>query len=400
MTGRAATVILPTTGDRGPLLRHSVASVLAQTVTDLELFIVGDGMSPATREVAEDLAAADDRVHVIDRPKHPRRGEPYRHQVLTEEAVGRVIAYLCDRDLWLPTHLAELTGLLDDGADIAHTLRFDVDRRRRLPVPTHQRPRRPADRSAHATFPSLLPLSFVGHTLDAYRRLPHGWRTTPEHTATDRYMWAQFLDQPWVTVASSPMPTVLYFKRGDHPGWSPEERLALLEAWTPQISSADAAADVQRQVLGALWQRGPDSSSASSAVEPSPGIGYREPCADASEIAERSELDAAFRHDGGRDRPGETQFGIVPAAAFVVVELVAGVRLRDRLQVHHGGFGDPSVDDSSRERKPARLGTGEADQLTDAAGGRCRAQIVEADPQRARDHRQELIVAGMEVHPA
>ncbi|HEX2578699.1 MAG TPA: glycosyltransferase [Aquihabitans sp.] len=254
MSGCTATVLLPTTGDRGPLLRHSVASVLAQTVADLELFVVGDGVSPGTRAVVEELATTDARVRFVDLPKHHRRGEPHRHQVLGERAGGRVVAYLCDRDLWLPTHLEELVGVLDGGADLAHTLRFDVTdtggfRFRHVADLTD-----PTVRARHASIPNLLPLSFVGHTLDAYRRLPHGWRTTPAGTATDRYMWAQFLDQPWTTVASSPMPTVLYFKRGHHPGLSTPERLRLLEAWSPRATSIERAGGVERDVLTALWQ--------------------------------------------------------------------------------------------------------------------------------------------------
>ena len=34
-------------------------------------------------------------------------------------------------------------------------------------------------------------LTGVAHTMDAYRRLPHGWRTTPEGMPTDRWMWLQ-----------------------------------------------------------------------------------------------------------------------------------------------------------------------------------------------------------------
>jgi glycosyltransferase involved in cell wall biosynthesis len=262
MTAPAATVILPTTGDRGPVLRHSVASVLAQTIGDLELFIVGDGVSPETRDVITGLVAQDRRVRFVDRPKHERRGEPYRHEVLSEQASGAVVAYVCDRDLWLPTHLEELTRCLQ-GADLAHTLRFWVDDGDQYRF-THRTDLSGADRDRSVREPSgpqpsahrlgLVPLSFAGHTLDAYRRLPHGWRVTPADTATDRYMWSQFLDQPWVGVAHSAIPTVLSFKRGDHPGLSTLERLAVLERWTPRLADSDGVDAVQREVVLALWQ--------------------------------------------------------------------------------------------------------------------------------------------------
>lgn len=262
MTRPSATVILPTTGDRGPVLRHSVASVLAQTIGDLELFVIGDGVSSETRDVIAELVAEDPRVRFIDRSKHERRGEPYRHEVLSEQASGSVVAYVCDRDLWLPTHLEELQRCLAD-ADFAHTLRFWVDDEDRYRF-THRTDLTGSDRDPAVRDPSppgpsarvlgLVPLSFAGHTLDAYRRLPHGWRVTPEDTATDRYMWSQFLDQPWVRVGHSAMPTVLSFKRGDHPGLSTAERLEVLERWAPRIADQDHVDDLQREVLLALWQ--------------------------------------------------------------------------------------------------------------------------------------------------
>ena len=252
MTGLAATVIIPTTGDRGPLLRHSVASVLGQTVADLELFIVGDGVTPETRDVIEDLAAADPRVHFVDRPKHSRRGEPYRHQLLTEQASGHVVAYLCDRDLWLPTHLEELARCLDT-ADFAHTLRFRIDDQDQYRF-SHLVDLGGPDRERFLEPARLVPLSFAGHTLEAYRRLPHGWRVTPEGTLTDRYMWNQFLEQPWVRAAHAAVPTVLYFKRGDHPGLSTAGRLELLERWAPRLTVAGGPEAVQREVLLALWR--------------------------------------------------------------------------------------------------------------------------------------------------
>ena len=39
-------------------------------------------------------------------------------------------------------------------------------------------------------------LTGVAHTLEAYRRLPHGWRTTPPEVPTDHYMWRQWLELP------------------------------------------------------------------------------------------------------------------------------------------------------------------------------------------------------------
>jgi glycosyltransferase involved in cell wall biosynthesis len=250
--GVTATVVVPTTGDRGPLLRYSIGSVLSQSVTDLEVFVIADGITEETRGHITELMEADSRVHLFDYPKHESRGEPNRHRVLTDHATGRFVAYLCDRDLWLPNHLHELDVALTD-ADFAHTLRFGVSEDDGFRFSYIADIRTPAGRAATRPGPGLIPLSFVGHTMDAYRRLPWGWRTTPPGRATDRHMWEQFMAEPWVRVATSAIPTVLTFKRGQHPGLSTPCRLDLLKAWSERLSRDGGPEAVTREVIDTLW---------------------------------------------------------------------------------------------------------------------------------------------------
>lgn len=249
-----ATVIIPTTGDRGPALELAVGSVLRQTIDDIEVFIVGDGVEEVTRRTAQALCDADERVRFLDRPKHARRGEPYRHDLLTNHARGRIVAYLCDRDLWFSDHLDELDRMLRHH-DIATTLEFDLHDER----PHKIRFRRslaelaelPADRRINT--PSRL--SATGHTMHAYRQLPHGWRDTPLNIATDRHMWDQFLDQPWIRATSSSLPTLLFFKRGHHPGLPTDERRELMEKWNARLLAPRGEDDLRAEVLDDLWNQ-------------------------------------------------------------------------------------------------------------------------------------------------
>ncbi len=249
MSELRATVILPTTGDRGPLLPYSVGSILRQTVDQLEIFILGDGVNAATRSVIRELMDGDPRIRFFDHPKDPRRGERHRHQAL-QEARGRIVCYLTDRDLMLPHHVETLDTLLRD-ADFGHTLRFGVGPeggftfRQTIDI-THA-----SDRERVREIKGLIPLSFAGHTLAMYRRLPHGWRTTPPHLSTDRYMWWQFLEHPACRTANSGVPTVLYFKRGDHPGWSTARRQAELASWFLRLGDPDDLAGFSRSVRDA-----------------------------------------------------------------------------------------------------------------------------------------------------
>ena len=245
-----ATVLVPTTGARAALLEHSVRSVLEQTVDDVEVLVVGDGAADATRDWAE---SADPRVRWYGFPKGERRGEHNRHLVLTEHARGDLVLYLCDRDLWFPDHVSTMRDLLAD-ADFAHTLRFTIDVDDQPSAPLGLDLTHPEDRARAAWTTNVLPLSLGGHTMAAYRRLPHGWRPAPPDRPSDRYMWTQFLDQPDVRVATSAWPTALSFKRPS--GWTVEQRLEVLERWSPRLDEPGLQADLGRRVLDRAVREG------------------------------------------------------------------------------------------------------------------------------------------------
>lgn len=103
---RHATIIIPT-HDHGLTLRYPLASLKRQTLAGFDAFVIGDGVPDALKPALHELVADDERFHFIDRPKHVRRGEPYRHEVLQTAADG-IVCYLADRDIWLPDHLEQM----------------------------------------------------------------------------------------------------------------------------------------------------------------------------------------------------------------------------------------------------------------------------------------------------
>jgi glycosyltransferase involved in cell wall biosynthesis len=216
-----ASVLIPTTGDRGDLLRYSVASVLRQTENRLEVLVVGDGMSSNSRRVVEEMARSDHRIRLFDFPKHENRGEPNRHQILLHEARGRNIFYLCDRNLLLPDHVERLGRLLKD-ADLAHGLMVAIRPDGQLAIKDYSGIfgfgvvpdlTRESQRRLTVKRGSVVPLSSWGHTLSFYRKLPRGWETPPAGWFSDQHMLAQFLAHPECKVVTTMVPTALNFQK-------------------------------------------------------------------------------------------------------------------------------------------------------------------------------------------
>lgn len=247
-----ATIVVPT-HDHADTLYRSVASALAQTVRELEIFIVGDGVPDATRPIVAELTRRDGRVRFFDHPKGSGFGERHRHLAL-QHARGRIVCYLSDDDLWLPEHVEVLERQLHQ-VDLAHTMMVSILAEGALEAAVVD-VGRPGYldmlRRNHGGFG----LACAGHTLDAYRRLPEGWRPRSPGLNSDAQMWVQFLEQPWCRAASVMRPTVLHFASGPRRTWPVARRLDELDRWSAELGRPGGLEDFRQEVLEALaWNR-------------------------------------------------------------------------------------------------------------------------------------------------
>jgi GalNAc5-diNAcBac-PP-undecaprenol beta-1,3-glucosyltransferase len=243
-----ATILIPTYR-HAALVPYSVRSALAQEGVAIEVFVVGDGVEDNTRAALEPFLP-DPRVRFFDFPKGLRNGELSRHSAL-QEATGRIVCYLSDDDLFLPDHVAETKRLLAD-ADFAHSAPLFV-------MPDGSLRYGPIDVARHE-FQALLlsggwnqiALTGAAHTIDAYRRLPHGWRPAPPDVWSDLYMWQQLVGMPGFRGRTGTRLTHLHLADQDRRDVPVTERIAELEGWWNRIQAPGFADELATMVADAV----------------------------------------------------------------------------------------------------------------------------------------------------
>lgn len=243
-------VIMPTHGDRRTL-PFAVRSALAQTESDFELIISGDGAGDRTRAIVRELAAADERIRFNDFPKGEQRGELNRGRSVASSR-GTFVAYLPDDDLWLPQHLAVLGDALE-GADFAHTMAISVARDGTAIADVFDASVFP-DATALRNGAFAIRNCVAAHRRDAYDALPHGWRLSAPYSP-DTWMWLQFLDAPATRYRSVKRITALGLPVVVREAMPDDERVAEISAWLDCISNPVRREELLARVTAEMLER-------------------------------------------------------------------------------------------------------------------------------------------------
>jgi len=252
-----ASVLIPT-HDHASTLRLAVESALTQTVRDLEVLIIGDGVTADVREVAETLQRDDSRVRFLDFEKGPHHGEVHRHTAV-EQSTGEIIAYLCDDDLLMPEHIADMADLLQDH-DLAQCLNGFIDPNGRVGLYSGRLddPQFVARLLSDARLYNFVGITGTAHTREFYDRAGTPWQTTPAGIPPDQYQWRRMLTSTdGVRGTTSDRMTVvgLPTSQGGRDTWSPEARAAELERWAEVVRAPDGQERLDRLVgAGAITQ--------------------------------------------------------------------------------------------------------------------------------------------------
>lgn len=227
------TCLIPT-HNNGVIIRTAIESVLEQTVSDFEVFVVCDGAPEATHAIVDEYAARDKRVRAFKLPKGERHGEASRHEVL-KQAQSDAVCYLSDDDFWLPDHLSHMRELLEH-ADFAHsrhtylTPNFEICGNRGIDDPALRA--QMAEELFNVTGPTC-----VGHRLDAYKRLPIGWAPAPRDVWTDLNMWRKWIAADGVRFISSTKTTTVHLPSSLRQTQKADEKLKESAFWRAMFRS-------------------------------------------------------------------------------------------------------------------------------------------------------------------
>lgn len=89
-----------------PYLKQCISSVLSQTYSDFELFLIDNGCTDGSSEIIDAFAAADSRIRVIRFGKNTRVVDSLYNVI--RETMGGYIAILDSDDWWAPYYLEKL----------------------------------------------------------------------------------------------------------------------------------------------------------------------------------------------------------------------------------------------------------------------------------------------------
>ena len=236
-------VVIPT-HNHPTTLKYSVESVQNQTVGDLDIVIIGDGVTDDTRDVISDIIKTDNRVRFEDEPKRISRNEVGRHRVVSESK-SDIVTYLGDDDLLLSKHVEVMRDMLVD-SDFTHSLPvliypdntikvFRVNLKEKKWVDHHLKPKQ-----------NLISLTGAAHTMKLYRKLMFGWRPSPENVWSDHYMWQQIFTTPKIKLSSSNISTMIKLPSSVRKEDNKLNRASEIEIWSTMI---------KRPNFFDLWQK-------------------------------------------------------------------------------------------------------------------------------------------------
>lgn len=113
--------------NHGEFLKEMAASVLRQTMDDLELLVVEDGSTDDSAQILHAITSRDARVRVLRHPGGANRGPGASMALAAGAAVGRFLACIDADDRWHRDKLARQIETLGEGSTLSYARARCVD---------------------------------------------------------------------------------------------------------------------------------------------------------------------------------------------------------------------------------------------------------------------------------
>ncbi|MBR1426938.1 MAG: glycosyltransferase family 2 protein [Paludibacteraceae bacterium] len=161
---RLVSIITPVyNGER--FMSQTIDSVLRQTYPHWEMLIINDGSRDNSLAIAQDYAARDPRIRVIDQPN---AGSAAARNNGIRQAQGRYIALLDADDLWEPAFLeSQLRFMADNNARLVCSAHKRIDEQGREIL-------RPYTPPFRATYRDMLRTCSITCLTGLYDTVPYG----------------------------------------------------------------------------------------------------------------------------------------------------------------------------------------------------------------------------------
>lgn len=118
-------IIMPAYNSAG-FIEESIRSVLSQTYTDWELFVIDDASTDNTAAIVKDLFLKDRRIKFLQ--LNENQGTGAARNKGTEAATGTFIAFLDADDLWIPEKLEiQVKFMLEKDLEMTFSSYFLMD---------------------------------------------------------------------------------------------------------------------------------------------------------------------------------------------------------------------------------------------------------------------------------
>ena len=103
--------------NRADLIRETLDSLLAQTLSEWEMIVVDDGSNDDSLDIIREYGERDPRIRLLSRDREPKGACTCRN-IAVENARGRYVLFLDTDDLLAPFCLAQRVAVLESQPDL------------------------------------------------------------------------------------------------------------------------------------------------------------------------------------------------------------------------------------------------------------------------------------------